>query len=234
MSAAPGRGISEPLVAPMWHTGALVALIVAVAVVGSILTALGGQGAASAAAGPRWLTGYLPMIVVQIGLAVYVTRVARPPGTARAMVGRSSPGVRGRAADVAVAAAGAAAIVGIELAWSALTHSGANQRVLAALPHTLLERAAWVLVAVVVGVSEELVYRGYLQRQLAAFTRSDALGWALQAALFGVAHLEQGGAAAARVAVYGLVLGATVRARRSLVPAMLAHVAIDLASGLAR
>jgi membrane protease YdiL (CAAX protease family) len=111
---------------------------------------------------------------------------------------------------------------------------GRNAAIAQLLPSTEAERLTWLVVAVSVGFCEEVVYRGYLQTQLAAFTRSRTLGVALQAALFGIAHLEQGPASALRIGAYGLVLGVLASARGSLLPGMLCHIGIDLASGLLR
>ncbi|HEX7668488.1 MAG TPA: CPBP family intramembrane glutamic endopeptidase, partial [Polyangiaceae bacterium] len=77
-----------------------------------------------------------------------------------------------------------------------------------------------------------VVYRGYLRTQLAAFTRSMPLAVVLQGLLFGIAHGEQGLAIATRVAVYGVGLGGLAAWRRSLLPGILCHVALDLTSGL--
>jgi membrane protease YdiL (CAAX protease family) len=78
------------------------------------------------------------------------------------------------------------------------------------------------------------VYRGYLRVQLGAFTGRPSLGVLLQALLFGIAHLEQGAANAARLGIYGIGLGAVARWRRSLLPVIVCHVAIDVLSGLVR
>lgn len=128
--------------------------------------------------------------------------------------------------DLGFAAGVVVVIVGTESVWRSLMVRP-NAPTPALLPHPSAELGAWLFVACVVGVCEEIVYRGYLQRQLAAFTRSTALGGILSAVLFGVAHLEQGAGVATRAAVYGLVLGAVAHRRRSLVPGMIAHVVID-------
>jgi hypothetical protein len=91
-----------------------------------------------------------------------------------------------------------------------------------------------VLLAVSVGFCEEVVFRGYLQTQLTAFTGSRGLGIVLQAALFGIAHAEQGGASALRITGYGIILGGLAQLRRSLLPGIVSHVAIDLVSGFWR
>ena len=104
----------------------------------------------------------------------------------------------------------------------------------ALLPSTGLERVAWAIVAILVGVTEELVYRGYLRVQLAALTRSAWLGVVLQALLFGVAHLNQGVRAAVEITLDGALFGAVAYWRRGLAPCIACHVATDLLAGLAR
>src|SRR5439155_18386656 len=146
------------------------------------------------------------------------------------LVGRVPESVRAMSVDVLLAAIVFVAIDGSE-ALFARAGVAPSAAVIAMLPHRFGERAAWALVAASVGLSEEVVYRGYLQTQLAAW-RGATLGIILQAALFGVAHGQQGLATAARFAVYGLLLGALARWRRSRVPGILAHVTIDIVSGL--
>ncbi len=112
----------------------------------------------------------------------------------------------------------------VRFSYAAL-HAGASR---AMAPHTVAERTIWVLVAVSVGVSEELVYRGYLQKQLGAFTGRASLGVILQACLFAVAHANQGARGAAIIGAYGLVFGIVAAWRQSLAAVILCHVAIDM------
>ncbi|HEX3597493.1 MAG TPA: CPBP family intramembrane glutamic endopeptidase, partial [Polyangiaceae bacterium] len=95
-----------------------------------------------------------------------------------------------------------------------------------------VERLAWVVVATSVGFCEEVVYRGYLQTELSAKTRSVTLGVILQAILFGLAHADQGPWSAIPLAIYGLAFGVMAYLRRSLVPGIICHVGVDLAAGL--
>ncbi|HVY46628.1 MAG TPA: CPBP family intramembrane glutamic endopeptidase, partial [Minicystis sp.] len=150
----------------------------------------------------------------------------------RALVGRVPGSAVELWADVALATGCVLAAVAIERALGGGDARHA-EAVRAMLPRSGVEHAAWALVAVSVGVGEELVYRGYLMRQFAAWTGRAGAGLVLQAALFGVAHLEQGPGAAVRVGILGALLGLIALGRGSLVPAILAHVAIDLAAGFA-
>ena len=97
----------------------------------------------------------------------------------------------------------------------------------AMLPVGFRERAAWLALALSAGICEEIVFRGYLQRQFAAFTRSAALGVILQAIIFGAGHLYQGWKLAVVITVYGLLYGVLVLAQRHLRSAMLAHAWSD-------
>jgi uncharacterized protein len=218
-------------IAPLWHTAALILLISAVALVGTVLARSGRQPATPEASGR--LVAYLPMLVVPWLLTLYVARVGRDPGAHRSLatlLGRRWDTLPRAGVDLALAIGVALVIAGCERALAAPVDPARSAALLAMLPRTLAERAAWLLVAISVGFGEEVVYRGYLQTQLGALARRPWLGVALQALLFGVAHLEQGPGSAARIALYGLLLGALVRWRGSLLPAIVAHVAIDAAS----
>ena len=177
---------------------------------------------------------YLPIIAAQFSLAFYVCRVGRSQSAFAALLGRRWSTIRVFLSDAALAASGWLLLEASEFAWGTFAGRGIPASVSALVPHTWFARLAWVLVSVVVGVCEELVYRGYLQVQLTAFTRRGSLGIGLQAALFGIAHAEQGAATAVRFAVYGLAFGALARWRRSLLPGILCHVWTDLTSGLLR
>jgi len=87
------------------------------------------------------------------------------------------------------------------------------------VPHTLVEAFAWIVVACTAGFVEEIVFRGYLQRRI---------GVVLQAVLFGIAHGYQGVRSVIAVAAIGLAFGLVARFRRSLVPGMLTHAALDV------
>jgi hypothetical protein len=101
------------------------------------------------------------------------------------------------------------------------------------LPQGGLESAVFLLLAITSGICEETIFRGYLQRQFTAWTRSAALGIALQGILFGGFHARLGLVSVITNAVAGALLYGTLAAwRRSLRPGMLAHVLGDAVGGL--
>jgi membrane protease YdiL (CAAX protease family) len=100
------------------------------------------------------------------------------------------------------------------------------------LPKSWSESAVWIVVSIAAGVCEELVYRGYLQRQLWSLTSSLPAALFLQAVIFALGHIYQGWKPALVTAIYGLVFGLVAAWRRSVIPGALAHAAVDILGGL--
>jgi membrane protease YdiL (CAAX protease family) len=220
---------TSPL-APPWHTRALVALMLVVAAAGTAFAHVAGPSGGVASPG---VTAYLPLSIVNLGLLLYVCRI----GFGRNILARvfsqgryDTPRVL---VDLGWGACVALALIGTEKTLQWLFGLPESVAAHALVPRTPGERIAWVFVAALVGFSEELVYRGYLQRQLAALSGWLPFGVVAQALLFGIAHGEQGGWAVARFAGYALGLGWLAAVRKSLLPCVLGHVAVDLLAGLA-
>lgn len=216
-------------VAPRWHTALLVFLITSVAITGTLL-ARGPAPPPTPHASPI-LPVYLPLLAVQWGLVFYVARLGRPQSALGALLGRGWPSASRACVDLLVAAASFVLIVALEAALSRLFVSPRPQAP-GFLPHTPIERSLWVAVAATAGFCEEVVFRGYLQRQLSVFAHSVTVGVLAQALLFGVAHLDRGIAVALRFALYGLLYGVVAQWRRSLWPGIVSHVTLDLIGGL--
>jgi membrane protease YdiL (CAAX protease family) len=233
MSTEPRANAAAEL-APRWHTGALAGLIVAVALVGTLLQQCGSLVGTSPEPAPsassRIWSQYAPILIVNFCLAAYCCRAFRAHNALPALLGERWHDVRRAGSDLLLALAAVALIQTIEILSAHLFGAGRNAAASAFLPKSVPERFTWLLVAVSVGFCEEVVYRGYLQTQLSAFTGRASLGLCLQAVLFGLAHANQGPLAAARIAIYGLILGALAKRRGSLLPSILAHVGIDLSS----
>lgn len=220
------RESTPELLAPLWHTRLLMGLLLAVAATG---TALG----ASPIVGSRIAGAYLPLLAVAIGLTVYVTRLGLGQSKLRVLLGETWREPSRVVIDVLSALLFSGTLLCGD-AW--LSHALSLPESVAGhalLPTTAGETAAWLVVVTLVGACEEIVYRGYLQHQLAALSGRRWVGVLLQALLFGVAHGEQGGPAVARVAAYGLAFGWLAAHRESLVPGIVAHVGIDAYAALA-
>lgn len=217
------------VLAPPWHTLALVTVIVAVAVTGTALGA--SQTTTAVSEGASRFLAYPALLAVQWGSLFYVCRAFRARSALGALLGRGWNDARRALGDAVLALALFASIVAIEWAWTRFLPGG-RPSTSPLLPTTGVELAAWLVVASSTGFCEEVVYRGYLQTQFAAFTRRTWAGVAVQAALFGIAHADQGADAMARVTVYAALLGWVAARRRSLMPCIVAHIGIDLAAAM--
>ena len=95
------------------------------------------------------------------------------------------------------------------------------------LPHDRREMAFWVALSVSAGICEEAIYRGYLQRQFVAITKSIPGGILLSGAMFGLVHSYQGFRWAVVIGLEGTMLGAMACWRSSVRPGIIAHAAKD-------
>lgn len=101
-------------------------------------------------------------------------------------------------------------------------------------PGNGFEVAAWIGLCIIAGLVEEVVFRGYLQRQFTAWARGTvAVGVAGSALFFGAAHGYQGARNMILLAVFGALFSLLALFRRSLRPGIFAHSWHDLLAGLA-
>lgn len=98
-------------------------------------------------------------------------------------------------------------------------------------PKTAPELCVWFVLCATAGFCEEIVFRGYLDRQFSGWSNSRTVGLIAQAVLFGLAH---GYYHSAMVAIMfdGLFYGLLARWRKSLRAGMLAHGLQDALGGL--
>lgn len=100
------------------------------------------------------------------------------------------------------------------------------------VPRSNLELLLWFGLSATAGICEEVVFRGYLQRQFAAWARSAWIAIVLSGILFGAAHGYQGPKRMLLIAVYGMMFGGLAHFRRSLRPGIIAHGFHDIFTGL--
>jgi membrane protease YdiL (CAAX protease family) len=99
------------------------------------------------------------------------------------------------------------------------------------IPGTTIELLIWFCVSATAGICEEIIFRGYLQRQFAGITRSMLAGVLISAAVFGAAHGYEGAPRMILIGIYGLMFGLLAWWRKSLRPGMIAHAWHDAISG---
>ena len=223
---------SKP-VAPWWHTSLLIAIFLGLALSGAFF-----QRQARAEPGmlehhPNVVPPYLSLIAMEWGLVLYVRKGLRRTGTKLIEL------IGGRwtsAKDVLKDAALALGVWGTwslgEMAWNRWLGSGHAASIQSMLPQRGIEILLWICVSASAGFCEELVFRGYFQRQFHSYTHSRWIALFLQAVLFGVSHGYQGIEACVKIAVFGVLYGVTALWRGSLRAGMMAHAWSDIMSGI--
>jgi hypothetical protein len=101
-------------------------------------------------------------------------------------------------------------------------------------PSGLVEILLWILLSASAGFCEELVFRGYLQQQFRAVTRSIVAAVVLQGAIFGLVHAYQGWKQVMVIVPLGILYGALVAWRRNLRASIIAHAWSDIFEGWLR
>lgn len=100
----------------------------------------------------------------------------------------------------------------------------------AMLPLSRTERSWFAGVSVGAGISEELVFRGFLLYYIAGNLPGIGIAWriALAAIIFGLCHFYQGWQGMLGTAILGAVLGGLYVATGSLLLPIILHALIDL------
>lgn len=115
------------------------------------------------------------------------------------------------------------------LAGSAGT--GSAKAVDSLLPRSLLEILLWIATSVTAGICEEMVFRGYAQRQFHALGGNNAMAVLAQGLVFGLFHSYQGWRNVAVISVLGVLYGALAAWRKNLRANIIAHAWSDIWEG---
>jgi membrane protease YdiL (CAAX protease family) len=104
--------------------------------------------------------------------------------------------------------------------------------VLALLPRSAAEKAAFALLCVLIAIVEEYIYRGFALATLRDWLHSGMLAAGLVCLSFALMHGLQDSIAIVAAFVQGAVLTIPVFVVRSIVPSIAGHFAVDLVAGL--
>lgn len=222
-------------IAPWRHTLILCAILLAIAAAGFTASHLGStdvsSGGAPARGQPTGLFLYPMLLLAEYALFRVVQRgIARNGLRILDLISQRALGLRALAIDV-VLGIGLFCTCAVALSVLHGSSSKAPAAVQQLIVHDPIEIPLWIMVSLAAGFVEELTFRGYLQRQFASKVGSLG-GIAIQALLFGVAHGYQGVGPLIGITMIGLIFGVAAWGRRSLVPVIIAHVAIDIVGGL--
>ena len=241
--------IAPPPLAPVWHT---VVLVVGI----GLLSYAGARRFAGDHAQVNRIQTYAFTIateVLMLGWVYLGLRIQKVPF--RSIFGDVSGGTRALGIDLGSAAVfwfGSLIVLGsINATWTvidAVVHhrqifpngrpDAAQEhilRILTALaPATASEIAAWILVCVMAGFTEEVVFRGYLQRQFTAWGHGVlSIGVVFSALAFGCAHGYQGVRYMVLLSIFGALFSLLAIFRSNIRAGIFAHAWQDIVAGLA-
>ena len=187
-----------------------------------------------AAQNPHRAAVYFLTILWEWSVVAYIAWGAKRHGSSlRELIGGKWDDSKAFLKDVAIAAGfWLIAIVVLFAAALALHATKAGQNVRFMLPQNHLEIFLWILTSITAGICEEIIFRGYFQKQFSAWTGNIPAGVLLSAAAFGAGNVYQNGKSAVIIAVYGLLFGILAEMRKSLRPGMMTHAWHDGFAGL--
>jgi hypothetical protein len=219
-------------VAPLWHTAVVVAVIV-------IVSALGTHRGHLIVSSRARLAQYVFTLCWEWAMLAFCLWGTRKAGVSfRQLVGGRWQEIEDVLADLVIAFLfWVAAMITLSLVARTLHLGGGGleevRRQLGFLvPRTMREVALWIALSITAGICEEILFRAYLQRQLAALSGSSAIGIVASALIFGVAHGYEGARRMLLIGIFGAMFGLLAHFRRSLRPGMVAHAFHDAFTGL--
>jgi len=221
------------LVAPLWHTAVVVGVIVVISALGT-----GRQHVISSSRAR--LAQYIFTLCWEWAMLAFCLWGTRKAGVSfRQLVGGRWQEIEDVLVDLVTAFVfWVIAMIALSLMARAL-HLGDGSRLddvrrqLGFLvPRGTREVILWVALSITAGFCEEVVFRGYLQRQFGALTGSSLVGILASALVFGMAHGYEGGRRMLLIGIFGVMFGLLAHFRRSLRPGMMAHAFHDTLTGL--
>jgi hypothetical protein len=228
------------LIAPLWHTAIILALLLGISAINAVTHHFAGALPHQAGAqhrshfimyGATLIWEWVLFAGVYWGL-----RLRRTP--LRQLLGVRRQGAVEVWTDVAIAVGfwfasllvlGA---IGFLLRFAHLHPEDIRGIVSQMAPASAGELTLWIALSISAGICEELIFRGYLQQQFTALTRHIWLGIVISAVFFGLAHAYEGTSGMLLIMVYGAFFGILAHLRRSLRAGMFAHAWQDSVSGI--
>ncbi|MFL6538103.1 MAG: CPBP family intramembrane glutamic endopeptidase [Chthoniobacterales bacterium] len=215
-------------VAPAWHTTIILAIFF-----GFALNAARSGGLTPVGGGHSRIANYVAVIVLEWALVWFIhAGVKRRGFSLRDLIGGDWTRLWFVLRDTAIALGFLIAFAIVVQALGHLLKIAPTSGLRSAIPQTGAEVVVFLFTAFTAACCEELVFRGYLQRQFAAFTQSAAAAIVLQGVSFGLVHGYQGWRYVVVITVFGISFGLLATWRRSLRPGMIAHFVQDGVGGL--
>jgi membrane protease YdiL (CAAX protease family) len=222
-------------IAPVWHTMVLILFVLAFS--------LGGAVSKHERANAHHILGYAQTAIVEILMVLFIVWGLRRYGfRMRDLVGERWKTPEKFLLDVALAFGTwlvlmilqvVIGVIAIKLHWLDMDKAQQMRKSLEfLLPHGTAEVIGFAALCVTAGICEEIIFRGYFQRQIGEWISNLWLGTFLSALLFGLAHGYQGPYRMAVIVLIGFVLGTLANLRKNLRPGMITHAWFDFCSGV--
>jgi uncharacterized protein len=216
------------IVAPLWHTFIVLFVLLGLSFLSARSHSVSGMGHSRSR-----VANYLTVMVVEWCVVAFIWVGIRLRGVEmRDLIGGAWPNWVAVARDLGVT------IVFLIVANLVLGLIGfllrisPNQAIRGIFPQGPAEIAFYLFLALTAGICEEIIFRGYLQKQFAGITGSAVAGLLIQGIVFGAAHGYQGPKLMVVIAVYGCLFGLLAQWRRSLRPGMIGHFLHDGITGI--
>jgi uncharacterized protein len=214
-------------VAPAWHTAIVLLAMLGVSIAGSRTGNLPGVGAYGR------IGGYVLVMIVEWATVGFIWYGVSLRGiSASELVGGSWVRPVAVLRDLAIAIGFLLIAAGVLNGLGYLLKAVPNQAMRNMFPQGPAEVIVYLLLVLTAGFCEELIFRGYLQRQFTALTQATIGGILLQGMVFGASHGYQGWRFMLLITVFGTMFGLLAHWRRSLRPGMIAHFVQDGVGGL--
>ncbi len=226
--------LNRKLLAPLWHTLLLI-LILAIMVVLGVHWQNGPSSTQDLVQKHQSsLPLYLSLIVGEWLLVYFVWAGLKRGNTIKLkdLIGGRWDNWKKILLDIVIGISFWIVWLGVEMIVKYFLGPDAAKSVNTLLPQGYLEIMAWIIVSISAGVCEEIVYRGYLQKQFLALTGSSFAAILIQGIIFGISHGYQGFKQVIIISVFGVFYGALAIWRKSLIPNMVAHAWGDIFSGI--
>lgn len=228
------------LLAPIWHTILVIGVILVLSFLGSPAAAPALPAGTHAVSQKVLIAQYLAAIGTEAFLLILVwfgIRMKRV--TLRELIGGRWKTPEDFLLDLGIALAfwviSLLALAGLGYALGLTNPSQVKEAQKLAdmlAPQGWVTIVIWIFVSTAAGFVEEIVFRGYLQRQLAVITGNIYAGLVISALIFGSGHGYEGTRRMVLIAVYGAMFGVLTLLRKSLRPGMIAHAWHDAFEGI--
>ena len=225
----------KKLLAPIWHTILIVAIMLANSYFTAKLLNLSGTKLAGSRAWDYVFTiGFELFLLVLVWLGLRMKSYGM-----RELIGGKWNTPEDFLMDVGIAigfwVVSALILLGLAYVLGQMNAASVNEmkrRLAGLVPHSPAELTIWISLSVLAGFVEEILFRGYLQKQIGVIAGNVYAGVIGSAVIFGASHGYEGTKNMIRIAVFGALFGLLALWRKSLRPGMITHACQDTLAGV--